>query len=510
MASLLRVTRPYLLPADAEVVVRDGRRHVRLTERGRAVFYRLSKDGTKYLKPSKKWYGQYKDADGLTCREPLAANKEAAQQMLAAIVKKVELEKGGVRDPFAAYRKKPLADHLAEYSASFADHGHTARQAEQAVARCRAAFSGCRFRSLADLDAEAVGKWLARRRELPKADGGFGTQTSNHYLTAVKAFANWCARTRRLGANPFQHLRRLNVAVDLRHRRRDLTDGEMAALLAAARIGNAVRGLPGVDRAVLYTVAAYTGLRASELASLTPASFTLDASPPTVCVEAGYSKHRRKDHVPLHPALVAELRQWLAGRPADAPLWPGNWAKHFEASDLIKHDLAAARTAWLASATTDLERGERLKGDHLRYRDAGGRVADFHALRHTVITKLVRAGVLPKDAKELARHSTITLTMDRYAHVTLTETAAAVGKLSGPAGGDAAKTSSLDPVRYAPPDAQAGDTGGDSMRSDERQTPESRRQETLTIPGDDGDCEPLSGIHPEGFEPPTLGSEGGI
>ena len=38
----------------------------------------------------------------------------------------------------------------------------------------------------------------------------------------------------------------------------------------------------------------------------------------------------------------------------------------------------------------------------------------FHALRHTFITNLARSGVHPKTAQSLARHSTITLTMDRY------------------------------------------------------------------------------------------------
>ena len=50
------------------------------------------------------------------------------------------------------------------------------------------------------------------------------------------------------------------------------------------------------------------------------------------------------------------------------------------------------------------------------YKDAGGRVADFHALRHTFITNLAQGGVHPKTAQALARHSTITLTMDRYTH----------------------------------------------------------------------------------------------
>ena len=43
-------------------------------------------------------------------------------------------------------------------------------------------------------------------------------------------------------------------------------------------------------------------------------------------------------------------------------------------------------------------------------------VTDFHALRHTFITNLAQAGVHPKTAQALARHSTITLTMDRYTH----------------------------------------------------------------------------------------------
>lgn len=52
---------------------------------------------------------------------------------------------------------------------------------------------------------------------------------------------------------------------------------------------------------MLYLVAGLTGLRASGLASLTPASLDLTADPPSVTVEAAYSKHRRRGVVPLHP-----------------------------------------------------------------------------------------------------------------------------------------------------------------------------------------------------------------
>ena len=57
-----------------------------------------------------------------------------------------------------------------------------------------------------------------------------------------------------------------------------------------------------------------------------------------------------------------------------------------------------------------------LAAAEIPYADAEGRVADFHALRHTFITNLARAGVHPSDAQALARHSTITLTMDCYTH----------------------------------------------------------------------------------------------
>ncbi len=55
------------------------------------------------------------------------------------------------------------------------------------------------------------------------------------------------------------------------------------------------------------------------------------------------------------------------------------------------------------------------------YRDDAGRVADFHALRHTFITNLARGGVYPEVAQRLARHSTITLAMDRYPHTDMGE-----------------------------------------------------------------------------------------
>ncbi len=71
---------------------------------------------------------------------------------------------------------------------------------------------------------------------------------------------------------------------------------------------------------------------------------------------------------------------------------------------------------------------------HIPYVDDAGRYADFHALRHSFITHLGRAGVHGGTIQELARHSTPMLTA-RYTHGFKGDEVAAVNALpdlSGP------------------------------------------------------------------------------
>ena len=202
------------------------------------------------------------------------------------------------------------------------------------------------------------------------------------------------------------------------------------------------KGADGVCRSVtLYLTALFTGLRASELASLTESSFDLTTNPPTVTVGACYSKHRCEDVLPLHAALATQLGDWLVKcrqtaqqaisdesetlpiRPASAPspngkrsaktvsakpverIWPGTWIER--SAEMLRDDLEAASIPYST--------------------DDG--VFDFHAFRHQFITSLAKNGVHPKLAQTLTRHSTITLTMDRYSHVGLLDMTTALGSL---------------------------------------------------------------------------------
>jgi integrase len=74
-----------------------------------------------------------------------------------------------------------------------------------------------------------------------------------------------------------------------------------------------------------------------------------------------------------------------------------------------------------------------LRGDletaGIPYADEAGRVLDFHSTRHTFISRLAEGGVHPKMAQTLARHSSITLTMDFYTHLSIHDQTAALEKL---------------------------------------------------------------------------------
>ena len=132
-------------------------------------------------------------------------------------------------------------------------------------------------------------------------------------------------------------------------------------------------------------------------------------------IAAAYAKNRRQDTLPLRPATASLLKGHLRGKMPQAQAFVVPGKTHVAA--MFRADLADARRAWLESHQTAQERLEAEQSPFLSPVDHEGRYADFHALRHTFISNLAAGGVHPKTAQRLARHSTITLTMDRYTHL---------------------------------------------------------------------------------------------
>ena len=128
--------------------------------------------------------------------------------------------------------------------------------------------------------------------------------------------------------------------------------------------------------------------------------------------------------------MPGKIRRYSVGT-AEAP---GGFER--KTSKMIERDLMAARDKWLEEAETDAERERRLKSDFLCHANHDGLYADFHSLRHWFITGLARAGVSPKMAQTVARHSDIRLTLGVYTHVELADQTAAIQSLPAPPDGN--------------------------------------------------------------------------
>jgi hypothetical protein len=120
----------------------------------------------KVTRKSTKWYGR---PPGSPRPVPLSANKVAAQQLLAQAVKKAELGRAGITDPYEGHRKRPLADHLPEWEASLLAGGATPKHVRQTVACARRVLDGCRFVLMDDLSASRAQQYLAGLRERRRA-----------------------------------------------------------------------------------------------------------------------------------------------------------------------------------------------------------------------------------------------------------------------------------------------------------------------------------------------------
>ena len=367
---------------------------------------------------------QYTDHLGKRRTEVGFTDKGLTEQLAAKLESDARLRTSGLVDPvqerFVEQKLTPIADILAAFQESLEDN--TQKHVKLTMTRVRRIVTGCKFGTLADVDREAVQKFL---RSLRKTED-LGHRTYNHYLQAIDTFLYWCVTTKRLIANPLLGLERLNAEVDVRHKRRALTVEEVGQLLASARnSGVSLQRYTGEQRARIYTLSFMTGLRKNELASLTPRSFQLDNTPPTLVVEAASSKHRRKDVLPLHPELVPMLREWLHGIAPGEPIFPK----------------LARRKTWLM-VKKDLERVG------IPYETDDG-IADFHAAgRHSHITELLRNGATLPEAMELARHSDVKMTM-KYTHVGIADRAKAVANLPTPRSGKEPASFAAQPANLA-------------------------------------------------------------
>ena len=353
----------------------------------------------------------------------------------------------GILKPDRANIGKPLLEHLEDFRQFLINDGDTLKQVELTYSRVkRILVDECDFKSWSDISASRLQQKIAGLRkfievvEVKKSDkdfsdsqlaelrkqkdvlkvirlsdrklklwkikdiGEISKKTKNYYLKAAQHFCRWMILDGRARSSPLEHLSGITVAEsDLKHRRRALTTDEVRRLFETTKESAVSFGLSGYERVLIYTLAAETGLRANEIRTLTVMSFDLKNL--MVTASPDKTKNHRQAVLPLRPELAAELSRCFAGK------LPNVQAFNVPAkpSEMIKADL---------------------KASGIDYVDESGRFADFHGLRHVFGSALAKAGVHPKVAQELMRHSDINLTMGIYTHTPTGQLSQAVNSMS--------------------------------------------------------------------------------
>jgi len=208
---------------------------------------------------------------------------------------------------------------------------------------------------------------------------------------------------------------------------------------------------------MFYLLAVSTGFRHNELASLTLGQLHLDAEPtPYLTLDSADTKNAREAMLPLRPDVVEKLREYLADYPARFTHQAdcdsnGNNRKHstgeHSANRGVSREHSAGGHSGSRGASHDNSRNLKLdaklfdspptirifdadiQAAGIAKKDARGRVADIHALRHTFGTHLSAAGVHPRTTMAAMRHSRIELTMNLYTDPILLDVAGAVNAL---------------------------------------------------------------------------------
>jgi integrase/recombinase XerD len=356
---------------------------------------------------SKRFYGTLNAYDGRKRQVPLTEDKATSETLLRRLRCDEDSKRANGVDRFHDHRRRPLLEFVDEYEAFLTSKGNTPKHVRAQKQRIVKLLAATKARTSDELDAakilKALSDWRSRKAK------SFNVQTTNSYLIAIKGFSRWLWTEKKTPDDALAGLRRMNAEVDRRRVRRALTTDELQRLLLTTQTSRTHLGkdwrLRGVDRAMIYEVAAFTGLRLGELGKLTKSMFDFDTG--TLTLEASNVKNRKRTVLPLHPSLAVKLRSYASGLSTDQ-LWPGTWSKQSRGGKILRCDLKRAGIAHV---------------------DASGRYADFHSLRYTFITNLAKSGVHPSKAQRLARHSTVNLTMSVYTALNVDDLRDAVAAL---------------------------------------------------------------------------------
>tara|TARA_R100000808_G_scaffold23856_1_gene53573 strand:+ start:7123 stop:8337 length:1215 start_codon:yes stop_codon:yes gene_type:complete len=358
-----------------------------------------------YKRGNNWYYNARKLPTGKRVVKSAGPSKRAAQQLEAESERQFADFKAGLYNPIVEERVRPIGEHVESFFEAMEigslNNGRGApcdEYVETNRNRLANMLNHMGAETLADLTAEKLNGFL-----LDLTNGGVvsvrsqrklrpaSTKTRNDYGVLAAQFGDWLVRQKRLGESPFADFQRTSTSGREVRKRIKLRIDDIRKLAYASP-----------ERAMVYWVAAFTGLRRRELLDLRWGQIHLEEERPYLTTNASVSKNGKAQVLPLIPSLAKKLadEKLTQAKRASKVISPDDLVLPQMPRDshllpvLVRSDAEAA-----GIATTQLD-GSRL---------------DFHSLRGSCATILMNdVGVAPEMVRRIMRHSALSITMKHY------------------------------------------------------------------------------------------------
>ena len=222
---------------------------------------------------------------------------------------------------------------------------------------------------------------------------GFSSTTCNNYMYCVKEVFHYFLCELGVKYNPWDVVTRLPHDTE---RRRELTADEIGRLIAAAQ-------RKGSEWALLFRLAAYTGMRLGECCRLEWKNIVMEKD--IIQYVPSKTRGRRGDR-PVTMPLHRELKRHLLRIPARlhwGPLMPDIAARYAESRKNVQR--AVARFFVEAGIETQkCVEGRKRKVSH----------ASFHSIRHSFVSFTANAGIPLEVVRSMVGHETANMTRHYY------------------------------------------------------------------------------------------------
>ncbi|MEE9128454.1 MAG: hypothetical protein V3T84_00410 [Phycisphaerales bacterium] len=153
---------------------------------------------------------------------------------------RVKLIAWSILDQRASMASRPLQGHIEDWHASILADGRVEDHAKVVRTHVDRIVNACGFSRFSDIDPETIKQYLAQRQQQDKLEResgngdrrrGFGIETRNSHVRAIKQFSRWMVAQRRASESPVVGLKMLNVQTDRRRLRRALSLDDLLKLL---------------------------------------------------------------------------------------------------------------------------------------------------------------------------------------------------------------------------------------------------------------------------------------